>query len=164
MSRVYRLLRHAFAANPLDGEGSYRFGGRWSSPGTRLVYTAGNLSLALLEYLAHLDPSNWPEDLMLAVSEVPDELSRIDLKIEELPANWKAYPAPANLCHIGDQFVSNAKAVVLTIPSVLAPTENNWLINPFHPDFQRVSLISTERFKYDQRLRKAGSHPGLASR
>jgi RES domain-containing protein len=156
LSRVYRLLRHAFAANPLDGEGSYRFGGRWSSPGTRLVYTAENLSLAMLEYLAHLDPSNWPDDLMLAVADIPDEISHIHLKIEELPANWNAYPAPANLCHIGDQFASDAKAAILTIPSVLAPTECNWLINPLHPDFHRVKVISTEKFQYDQRLRKSG--------
>jgi RES domain-containing protein len=159
LSRVYRLLRSAFAANPLDGEGSYRFGGRWSSPGTRLVYTAENLSLAMLEYLAHLDPSNWPDDLMLAVAEIPDELSRIHLRIEELPANWQAYPATANLCQIGDQFVSDRKAAALAIPSVLAPTEWNWLINPLHQDFHRVRVISKERFQYDQRLRTSGLPP-----
>jgi RES domain-containing protein len=162
LSRVYRLLRHAFAADPLDGEGSYRFGGRWSSPGTRLVYTAENLSLAMLEYLAHLDPGNWPDDLMLTVAEIPEELSRIHLRIEELPANWNAFPAPASLGQIGDQFVSDAKAALLTIPSVLAPTERNWLINPFHPDFRRVKVILTERFQYDQRLRKSGP-PSLSS-
>ncbi len=159
MSRVYRLLRHAFAANPLDGEGSYRFGGRWSSPGTRLVYTAENLSLAMLEYLAHLDPGNWPDDLVLTVAEIPEELSRIHLRIEELPADWNAFPAPANLCQIGDQFVSDRNAALLTTPSVLAPTERNWLINPFHPDFHRIKVISTERFQYDQRIRKSGLPP-----
>jgi RES domain-containing protein len=113
----------------------------------------------MLEYLAHMDPSNWPEDLMLAVAEIPDEISHIHLKVEELPANWSAYPAPANLCQIGDQFVSDAKAAVLSIPSVLAPTESNWLINPLHPDFQRVKVVSTEHFQYDQRLRRSGPPP-----
>ncbi|MGA9070368.1 MAG: RES family NAD+ phosphorylase [Terracidiphilus sp.] len=160
MSRVYRLLRAAFAASPLDGEGSYRFGGRWSSPGTRLLYTAENLSLAMLEYLAHLDPSNWPDDLMFTVAEIPNEISRIYLKIEELPANWKAYPAPTNLSQIGDQFVSEAKAAILCIPSVLAPTESNWLINPLHPEFLGVKVISTEQFQYDQRLRPS-SHSSI---
>lgn len=154
MSRVYRLLRHAFAASPLDGEGSYRFGGRWSSPGTRLVYTAGNLSLAMLEYLVHLDPGNWPDDMMLAVAEVPGELSCIHLRLEDLPANWNEYPAPANLANIGDIFAHEAKSSVLTIPSVLAPTERNWMINPLHPEFHKVKLISIEPFQYDPRLRK----------
>jgi RES domain-containing protein len=143
----------------MDGEGSYLFGGRWSSPGTRLVYAASNLSLAMLEYLAHLDRGNWPDDLMLTVAEIPDEVSRIHLQVEELPANWMDYPAPANLCQIGDQFVRDAKAAVLIIPSVLAPTESNWLINPLHPDFLRVRVISTDLFQYDQRLRKIALPP-----
>ena len=123
------------------------------------MYTAENLSLAMLEYLAHLDPGNWPDDLVLTVAEIPEELSRIHLRIEELPADWNAFPAPANLCQIGDQFVSDRNAALLTTPSVLAPTERNWLINPFHPDFHRIKVISTERFQYDQRIRKSGLPP-----
>src|ERR1019366_10021914 len=41
--RVYRIVREPYSKSPLDGEGSYRFGGRWSSPGTRLAYTAEHL-------------------------------------------------------------------------------------------------------------------------
>lgn len=33
-------LRRPYASNPLNGEGAYRFGGPWSSPGTRLAYTS----------------------------------------------------------------------------------------------------------------------------
>ncbi|MGH9545186.1 MAG: RES domain-containing protein, partial [Terriglobales bacterium] len=29
------MLRQAYARAPFDGEGAYRYGGRWSSPGTR---------------------------------------------------------------------------------------------------------------------------------
>ena len=63
-------------AHPFDGEGAYRYGGRWSSPGTRLVYTSEHQSLAMLEYFVHLDPEDAPDDLVLATADVPDNVSR----------------------------------------------------------------------------------------
>jgi len=55
-----------------DGEGAYRFGGRWSSPGVRLAYAAEHLSLAIVEYFVHLDPEDPPRDLVVATADVPD--------------------------------------------------------------------------------------------
>ena len=49
LTRVYRILRKPYSKKPLDGEGAYQFGGRWSSPGTRLAYAAEYLSLAMIE-------------------------------------------------------------------------------------------------------------------
>ena len=76
MTRVFRVLRAAYAARPFDGEGAYRYGGRWSSPGTRLAYTSEHQSLAMLEYFVHLDPEDAPDDLVLATADVPDNVSR----------------------------------------------------------------------------------------
>ena len=64
---VYRVLRRAYARIPFDGEGAYRYGGRWSSPGVRLSYTSEHQSLAMLEYFVHLDKDDPPTDLVLAV-------------------------------------------------------------------------------------------------
>ncbi len=152
MTRVYRLARLVFAANPFDGEGSYRFGGRWSSPGTHIVYTAERLSLAMLEYLAHLDPNRPPHDLVLAQAEIPDTVSRIQMNPEDLPAGWARFPAPARIGLIGDRFILDARAAVLVVPSVLAPTDDNWLINPAHPHFQQIHILPVEQFQYDRRL------------
>jgi RES domain-containing protein len=149
---VFRIARLAFAANPFDGEGSYRFGGRWSSPGTRVVYTAEHLSLAMLEYLAHLDPNYRPDDLVLAQAEIPDGLERIRLRAADLPEAWNRYPAPAELAAIGDRFVLDAKVAILIVPSVLAPTEDNWLLNPAHSDFGSIRILAIEPFQYDRRL------------
>jgi len=63
-----------------DGEGAYRYGGRWSSPGTRLSYTSEHQSLAMLEYFIHLDVDDPPGDLVLAVAEVPDDIAASGLK------------------------------------------------------------------------------------
>ncbi len=152
MTTVYRLLREPFAATPFNGEGSYRYGGRWSAPGTRIVYTAEHLSLAMIEYLVHLDPNHPPKDLMLARAQVADDLPKLQLTAEELPCDWQDYPAPESLVLIGGKFVLKGEAAVLIIPSAVAPTENNWLLNPQHPDFWRIEWKRAEPFHYDPRL------------
>lgn len=165
MRRVYRLTRLAFAANPFDGEGSYLFGGRWSSVGTRMAYAAEHLSLAMLEYLAHLDPNRVPDDLVLAQAEIPERVSRIRITATHLPASWTHYPAPAELARMGDRFISRAKAAILILPSVLAPTEENWLLNPLQRDFKFIRILPIEPFRYDRRLvSSAVSEPKATSR
>ena len=155
MTTVYRLLRKPFAVNPFDGEGSYRFGGRWSPPGTRLVYTAEQLSLAMIEYLVHINPGQPPKDLMLAKAEIPDDVSRVQIRIKHLPPEWRRYPAPAILAKLGASFVQEAKAAVFIVPSALAVSENNWLLNPAHPDFHRIRIHVAEQFQFDPRLIRA---------
>ena len=75
MKLVYRVLRRAYARSPFDGEGAYRYGGRWSSPGVRLSYTSEHQSLAMLEYFVHLDKDDPPTDLVLAVAEIPEDVT-----------------------------------------------------------------------------------------
>src|ERR1700722_7902228 len=104
MRQVYRVLRKAYGRTALDGEGSYRYGGRWSSAGTRLSYTSEHQSLAMLEYFVHLDADDAPEDLMLASAEVSDDFSREQIEVGDLPANWRETPAPPELARLGDDF------------------------------------------------------------
>jgi RES domain-containing protein len=152
LTTVYRLLRRPFAETPFDGEGSYHYGGRWSRPGTRLVYTAEHLSLAMIEYLVQIDPDRPPRDLMLAQAEIPDEVSRTQYSVEDLPQGWRTYRAPAFLANLGTNFVMEAQAAVLIVPSALAITENNCLLNPAHPDFRLIKILEAEPFQYDPRL------------
>ncbi|MHB8215366.1 MAG: RES family NAD+ phosphorylase [Candidatus Sulfotelmatobacter sp.] len=152
MTRVYRVLRKAFARAPFDGEGAHRYGGRWSSVGTRLAYTSEHQSLAMLEYFVHLDSDDAPSDLVLATAEVPHDLPRKRLAAEDLPSNWRSSPAPAELARIGDEFVEEAESCVLIVPSVLAPHENNWLLNPHHASFRKLSVFGIEPLSYDPRM------------
>jgi len=152
LTRVYRILREPYAANAFDGEGAYRYGGRWSSPGTRLCYTSEHQSLAMLEYFVHLDAGDAPPDLMLAAADIPDDLPRQRIDISELPSHWRETPTPAELTHLGDQFVQQSERCILTVPSALAPKENNWLINPLHADFQKIVARPPEPLSYDPRM------------
>ena len=138
------MLRAAYARTAFDGEGAYRYGGRWSSPGTRLAYASEHQSLAMLEYFVHLDPEDAPDDLVLATADVPSGVSRKRIAAAELPANWRETPGPAGLAQIGDEFVKKGETCVLLVPSALAVTENNWLINPQHPEFKQIALHAPE--------------------
>ena len=162
MTRVFRVLRAAYARTPFDGEGAYRYGGRWSSPGTRLAYASEHQSLAMLEYFVHLDPDDAPDDLVLATADVTESVSREQVKANDLPANWRETPAPPQLAHIGDDFVKKAENCLLLVPSALAGTENNWLVNPQHPEFRQIAVHPTEPLRYDPRMfrrsRRGGKH------
>ena len=145
MIQVYRVLREAYARTPFDGEGAYRYGGRWSSPGVRLSYASEHQSLALLEYFVHLDKDDPPDDLVLAIADIPGELTRERVAVSELPANWRDPAAPPELARFGDDFVAQAKHCLLLVPSVLAPNENNVLLNPLIPAIRRLWCGSWSR-------------------
>jgi RES domain-containing protein len=149
--RVYRVLRKAFAQSPFDGEGAYLYGGRWSSPGTRLCYTSEHQSLAMLEYFVHLDAEVAPPDLVLVTADIPDGLPTQRIAQNKLPSNWRSFPAPAELARIGDEFVRRGSCLLI-VPSALAPYENNSLLNPQHPGFRRVKISAPEPLTYDARM------------
>lgn len=152
MTRVYRILRKPYAKAPFDGEGARRYGGRWSSPGIRLAYASAHLSLAMIEYFVHLDRDDPPPDLVVAVADVPDDVSRVKVSQGSLPASWRQTPAPVELAAIGNRFARRRRAAILVVPSALAPDESNWLLNPNHPDFTRVRIHPPEPFAYDARF------------
>jgi RES domain-containing protein len=156
LSRVYRVLRKAYARSPFDGEGAYRYGGRWSSPGVRLSYTSEHQSLAMLEYFVHLDKDNPPHDLVLAIAEISDDASRERIESSELPANWRDAGAPPELARYGDEFVLNGKSCLLFVPSVIASNEYNCLINPAHAEFKTINVQPLDPLTYDTGMFRPG--------
>jgi len=154
---LYRVLRKAYVKDPFDGEGAFRFGGRWSSPGVRLSYTSEHQSLAMLEYFVHLDSGDPPPDLVLAVAEMPPSLASQRVPVSDLPVNWRETPAPPSLAIFGDEFAKRSESVALVVPSALAPSEFNWLLNPTHPDFPRIVIRDVEPLGYDERMFKPPS-------
>ncbi len=55
MVEAWRICKVRYAPTAFDGEGARQYGGRWSSVGTRVVYSAGSRSLAILETLTRLE-------------------------------------------------------------------------------------------------------------
>jgi RES domain-containing protein len=145
-------LRRAFARAPFDGEGAYLYGGRWSSPGTRIAYSSEHQSLAMLEYFVHLDSDHAPDDLVLVAAQLPDNIPRLQLKPDQLPALWRRSPAPPQLAQIGDEFARKAERCCLIVPSALSPNENNCLFNPLHPEFRHLIVSAPKALNYDPRM------------
>ena len=55
--KLFRICDPQYAETPdqmLSGEGAFRYGGRWNTPGSRVVYLAESLSLAAYELLVHV--------------------------------------------------------------------------------------------------------------
>jgi RES domain-containing protein len=149
---AWRIVKHRLARTALDGEGARHFGGRWNSKGVAVVYLAQSQSLAALEILVHIDsPQLLEHYVAVPVSIDPNLIARIDLPT--LPKNWKTYPPPKKIRAIGDDWVAAASSVVLQVPSVIVPLENNFLLNPHHPDFPKLKIGKPVRFTFDPRLR-----------
>ncbi|HLA10051.1 MAG TPA: RES family NAD+ phosphorylase [Pyrinomonadaceae bacterium] len=136
----------------MSSDGARRYGGRWNHAGTAVVYTSESLSLAALEYLVNLPMSDLPDDLISVQLQIPDDPPLTEISIDDLPDNWRAFPAIEELKDIGTDWVREAKTAVLSVPSVVIPTELNYLINPGHEVTRRIEIVSVEPFALDVRL------------
>lgn len=147
--RVWRLARRVYPV--LNGEGARRAGSRWNSPGTAMVYTAGSRALAALELLAYVNPGTEPADLELFDIDVPDDAAVKSVGVDDLGSDWRRPRHPA--CQLrGDSWVRSRESLLLAVPSVMIPEEQNYLINPAHPDALRIRLAGSRPFSYDPRL------------
>jgi RES domain-containing protein len=158
MLSAWRLTKTKLIAGAWDGEGARRSGGRWNSVGIAVVYTSGTLSLALVEVLVHL-----PSGILPAFSAVRvdfDESMVTAVGPRDLPANWRDYPPPPSTKAIGDLWVAQGGSLVLRVPSVIVPTESNYILNPAHPAFADLTIGEPMPFPFDPRLPMA---LGLAS-
>jgi RES domain-containing protein len=148
--RVWRITRAAHA--PLDGEGARRLGGRWNSPGVAVVFTAEHLSLAALEYLVHIDIDEVPDDLMALGIDVPEDAGELLLDAGRLPPNWRTALYSDECRSIGDAWAKSQRGLLLRVPSVIVPEEDNLIINPAHPRAEDVRIASERPFTFDPRL------------
>jgi RES domain-containing protein len=146
--QVYRACSERFRA--FDGEGAYRYGGRWNRPGVRVVYTASSRALAVLESLAHLHEA--PDDYVLVEATIPDEIAIKTVNRSELRPGWMNAVAGRVSREIGDAWIERKQTAVLLVPSTIIPEEFNVLLNPNHADFRKVRIAEAVPFRFDMRL------------
>ncbi|HSE42729.1 MAG TPA: RES family NAD+ phosphorylase [Acidobacteriota bacterium] len=151
---AWRIVSKRRQNTAFDGEGARRFGGRWNPPGTRIVYTSSNLSLAALEFFVHVSIQTKPDDLISISLEIPDHLTIERIPESRLPKNWRNYPALPQLQSIGQKWLKAAKNAVLAVPSAIIPQELNYLINPEHADFAKCRINKPQPFVIDSRMFK----------
>jgi RES domain-containing protein len=152
MPTAWRIVKTARLRAAFDGEGARLHGGRWNSPGTALVYTAESQALAALELLVHLQSSQ----LLLSFSAVPASFDAKSVEAVDpvrLPRGWRRYPASPALQQLGDRWAAELRSAVLQVPSAIVPDERNFLLNPAHPDFEKIRIGPPVPFEYDARLK-----------
>jgi RES domain-containing protein len=86
-------------------------------------------------------PAEFPEDLVE------------ELEVEDLPEGWNAHPTSVRTQRIGDEWAQSGSSLVLAVPSVVVPLERNFLINPDHPEVNRVEAGEPRPLPLDPRLR-----------
>ena len=153
MIRSWRLIKAEHADDAFDGEGARRGGGRWNSKGGRVVYTAGSLSLATLEVMVHIPFYRAMKNYVCIPIDFNPNLSQ-SITTEDLPDNWTADPIPQSVRDVGDRWVQNQESVILKVPSAIIPIEYNNLVNPSHPDFEKIVIHSPQKFAFAPRLLK----------
>ncbi len=120
-----------------------------------MVYCASTLSLAALETFVHMEIADAGTLLVAIGANIPETLASERWTVDALPANWRDYPAPAVLAELGDGWARLKRSAVLFVPSVVIPSEENVLLNPEHPEFERIEIGRARPFAFDPRMWKS---------
>ena len=148
--RLYRFSKQ-HRIGDTSGQGDLYSDGRWHRQGTLILYTAEHLSLAKLEVLAN--SPTLPVNYAVLTMEIPDDAPVKVVGVDKLPANWFGLPYSPELAAITEQWIQEGKYWLMRVPSAHSPTEWNYLLNPLHPDHQRLRVVSIEPHPFDARLK-----------
>ncbi|MFC7523285.1 RES family NAD+ phosphorylase [Parapedobacter sp. GCM10030251] len=150
---LYRIAKSRQRATDLSGMGAYKFGGRWNNPGTYMLYTSENSSLAYLENLVHFDSDIIPPKLYIMAIEVGGKPGLIHtLPDSDYPKHWTRLGHLENK-RLGNRWMREAKYLGIRVRSAVNPKEFNCLLNPLFPGYHDlVAVISVEQLPIDNRL------------
>jgi RES domain-containing protein len=146
--RAYRIADRR--RKIFDGQGAALIGGRWNSPGRRVIYAAETYAGAMLEVLVHAN-----------IGKIPKTHSWIEIlvgkgvRIEEVyPADVPSWDAPDQRAsrRFGDRWYDERRTAVLLVPSIVARAERNLAINQEHSEFKRIRATAPKPVIWDQRL------------
>jgi RES domain-containing protein len=147
---VWRITTRRFADLAFSGEGARLYGGRWNRVGQSVIYTAESRSLALLEMLVQNEPLR--AHYVLIPAHLPETVSMEALDNSVLPRDWRTPAGRQALPSLGGEWLRQSRSCVLAVPSAVVPAELNFLINPLHPDFKRISVGEPESLETDMRF------------
>lgn len=142
--RVFRVCRSIHAK--LDGQGAKLAGARWNSRGKAVVYMSRSIALAVLENLVHMQRVDFPTGYIVVEATIP---AGVEMTTDEELLHRYPGLAPHEL---GDRWLELGETVVLRVPSAVVPGELNYLLNPAHPEFERIVAAPPVLFEFDARL------------
>jgi RES domain-containing protein len=149
--KVYRITNTIYK-DDISGSGAALFGARWNTKGFPLLYTSTHISLAALEMLVNILFSEVSNKYSLLTLQLPDNLYKEAIELKQLKNNWQYDVSYSQF--IGTEFCKTKKTLALNVPSAVIAEERNILINPKHPDFKKIKIITSNEFIFDKRLFK----------
>ncbi|MCY3704923.1 MAG: RES family NAD+ phosphorylase [Gammaproteobacteria bacterium] len=140
----------------LSGDGTLRNGGRWNSPGQRVVYLAASLALASLELLVHLRETDVLKGYRKLPVGIPEHLVKA-ADVRALPTDWARTSLHPATQRTGDRWLASLESAVLVVPSAVVIGEVNYIVNPAHPDFALLEPGEITDYRYDPRILKTSA-------
>ena len=132
-----------------DSTGAAMNAGRWHRSGQHVIYAAEHYSTAMLEKLVHFSGTLPPNQHYLKIT-IPAGTRYEQLDAHSL-SGWNARASSVARA-FGSVWIERCTEAILIVPSVVAPMENNILINPRHPQFSTIRLSNEIRVHWDERL------------
>lgn len=149
MTNLYRISRKAY--QPQDPSGGYHSEGRWHPMGIPVLYLCTSLPMCIFELRANKVEfdvirtdyhfTRCDADLTTSLEVVPDSFYTLDWTTNKIASQ-----------QYGENWLKSKRTLFLAVKSAPLPTETNYLINPSHPDFVRLTFISPEPIPLDLRV------------
>jgi len=152
MITAWRIVKAKHKAAAFSGQGTQFASGRWHHQMVPTVYCSGSLALAALETFVHLQDDGKHIHYLVYEIKIPPRLLLQVETIATLPKLWRKQPPGATTKKIGSDWIASAASAVLGVPSAIVPQERNYLLNPFHPEFIKITIGAPGPFRFDPRL------------
>jgi RES domain-containing protein len=148
---VFRLIKKKYS-HDWGGKGAELIGRRWNSKGVPMIYASESRSLCTVEVAVNLPMGVFPTGFEMISIEIPDHITIKEIKESDLPAGWKEFPFIELTQHLGNEFIIQNEFLAMKVPSAVIPGDFNYLLNPRHPDFEKIQVIKNEPYEFDERF------------
>jgi RES domain-containing protein len=134
-----------------DSAGSTMSPGRWNTPVSPMLYTSEHYSTSMLEKLVH-GSGRLPPNQHFIVVTIPNGITYEVLDPAALP-DWHLENCSASKPY-GEKWQQQKRSLLLMVPSVVARPEYNFLFNPEHSEYPKLSASIHRPVWWDNRLFK----------
>jgi RES domain-containing protein len=132
-----------------DAKGSTLHPGRWNTSASPMLNCSEHYSTAMLEKLVHANGIVPPNQHFIEIT-IPNGLSYEMFNTAAVPDWHLASMAPSKA--FGEAWQQQGRSLLLIVPSVVARLEQNFLLNPQHPEFPQVTASLHQPVWWDARL------------
>jgi RES domain-containing protein len=131
-----------------SGGGSSQYPGRWNDSGQSMIYLSEHLATAMLEKIIRVHELP-PNQHYINVA-IDTGCSYEEVNPETLPG-WNEASCQVARKH-GSLWFEQKRSLILIVPSAVTRVEKNVLLNPLHPEFEKVKPSRETPVFWDKRL------------